>query len=35
MGSCSYGDLCHESYDSDNLTACRSYDYGFLLPLRR
>lgn len=25
----SYGDLCHESYDSDTLMMCRSCDHKF------
>jgi hypothetical protein len=25
----SYGDLCHERYDSDNLITCRSCDRDF------
>jgi hypothetical protein len=29
MSYCSYCDLCHESYDSDNLMTCRSCDRDF------
>jgi hypothetical protein len=29
MGSCSYCDLCRESYDNGNLITCRSCDRDF------